>query len=52
MGVDDFEYLMVEDLKVRIVSEDEKQRRHIQRDSDQVAIKLAVNLKLFCNNDL
>ena len=24
MGVDDFEYLMVEDLKVRIVSEDEK----------------------------
>ena len=45
MGVDDFEYLMVEDLKVRIVSEDEKQRRPIQRDSDQVAIELEINLK-------
>ena len=45
MGVDDFEYFIVEDLEVRIVSEDEKQRRHIQRDSDQVAIELEINLK-------
>lgn len=28
------------------------EQAYIYGDSDQVAIKLAVNLKLFCNNDL
>ena len=51
MDVTDPEDLIIEDLNVRIMSENGKIEK-TYKDTNALAIKLTTNLKVFINNDL